>query len=125
MHLGQVRLQFSWPPLFFCPHCLYRSAVCRALIPGSPIEPASRSFSLRPAPALPVLRPSPRYAPLMHKGAVAISQIQSRPITLAPTLGAVNLGLTVLATISSYNVSARIRHSLTIRDCASQCSQVY
>src|SRR5258706_11958278 len=107
MQLGQVRLQFSWPPLSFCPHCLYRSAVCRALIPGSPLEPASRSFSFRPAPALPVLRPSPRYAPLLHEGALTRAQIQSHPITLAPMVGAVNLGLTELATISSYNTSAQ------------------
>jgi hypothetical protein len=106
MHLGQVRLQFSWPPLFFCPHCLYRSAVCRALIPGSPLEPASRSFSFRPAPALPVLRPSP-LRPAHAQGAPTRSQIQSRRVTLAPMVDAVNLGLTELATISSYNMSAR------------------
>src|SRR5260221_6669141 len=106
MHPRQVRLQFSWLP-HFSPALLISIGSSQSAHTWKPLEPASRSFSFCPAPALPVLRPSPRYAPLMHKGALTRSQIQSRPITLAPTLGAVNLGLTGLATISSYNVSAR------------------
>src|SRR5216684_2864718 len=46
MHPGQVRLQFSWPPLFF------------ARIAYIDRRFAERSFSFRPAPALPVFRPS-------------------------------------------------------------------
>src|ERR1700730_11296687 len=95
MHPGRVRLQFSWPPLFFRLHCLYRSAVRRALI----------LVSIRAGPARLASFPSLRL--LMHKGALTRSQIQSRPLTLAPMVGAVNLGLTELATISSYNTGAQ------------------
>src|SRR5258708_5344847 len=124
MHPGQVCLQFSSPPPFFRPHCLYRSAVRRALIPGSPLEPASRSFSFRPAPALPVLRPSPRYARSCTRGADESTDPEPPNNTSAnggccqswSYGGGDNLVIQYLGAM---------RHSLTIRNCASQSSQLY
>src|SRR5882762_1262843 len=104
MHLGQVRLQFSWPPLFFARIAYIDRQFAERSYLEAPLNPHrahSRFVPRRPCPSC----VPPPATPAHAQGALTRAQIQSHPITLAPMVGAVNLGLTELATISSYNIS--------------------
>src|SRR5882762_9289231 len=124
MHLGQVRLQFSWPPLFFARIAYIDRQFAERSYLEAPLNSHRAHSRFVPRRPCPSCFPPPATPRSCTRGADESTDPEPPNNTSANGGCCQSWSYGVGNNLVIQYVGA-IRHSLTIRDCASQCSQVY